>query len=262
MPRRFRWVFCQLEVLRRTLPAHIRSALHDMPRTLDETYERALLEIDEDMRQDAQRLFQCLSVSIRPLRVEELAEILAIRFDVGEPPMLNPDWRLGDAEEAVLSVCSNIVSVVDVPGSQVVQFSHFSVKEFLTSNRLATSREDLSGYYIVPHSAHSTLAQASLSVLLQLDDSVDKDSIQNFPLSRYAAKHWVDHCQFENVSSSVQVAMEQLFDPDKPHFSAWVWIYDIDDPWRGSMPTICPERPEAAPLYYAVLCGFRDLIEH
>jgi hypothetical protein len=64
------------------------------------------------------------------------------------------------------------------------------------------------------------------------------------------------------VSSSVQVAMEQLFDPDKPHFSAWVWIYDIDDPWRGSMPTICPERPEAAPLYYAVLCGFRDLIEH
>jgi hypothetical protein len=181
---RFRWVFCQLEVLRRTLPAHIRSALNDMPKTLDETYERALLEIDEEMRQDAQRLFQCLAVSIRPLRVEELAEILAVRFDAGALPKFNPDWRLGDAEEAVLSVCSNLISVVDVDGSQVVQFSHFSVKEFLTSDRLATAREDLSGYHIVPHSAHTILAQASLSVLLQLDDHIDKDSIQELSALR------------------------------------------------------------------------------
>ena len=261
MAHRFRWVFCQLEALRRTLPAHIRHTLDDMPKTLDETYKRALLELDEDMRQDAQRLFQCLSASIRPLRVEELADILAIRFNE-EIPQFNPDWRLGDAEEAVLSVCSNLVSVVDVHGSQVVQFSHFSVKEFLTSDRLATSREDLSGYNIAPHSAHTILAQASLGVLLQLDDSIDKDSVQKFPLSGYAAEHWVDHSRFENVSLSVRVAMEQLFNPEKPHFSAWVWIYDIDDPWRGSMPTIHPERPEAAPLYYAVLCGFRGLIEH
>ena len=28
-----------------------------------------------------QRLFQCLTVSIRPLRIEELAEVLAVRFN-------------------------------------------------------------------------------------------------------------------------------------------------------------------------------------
>ena len=214
------------------------------------------------MRQYAQRLFQCLAVSIRPLRVEELADILAVRFDEGELPKFNPDWRLGNAEEATLSVCSNLISVVDVDGSQIVQFSHFSVKEFLTSNRLATAMEDLSGYHIVPHSAHTILAQASLSVLLELDDHVDKDSIKNFPLSGYAAQHWVDHGQFEGVSSAIQVSMEHLFNPENTQFSAWVWIYDIDDPWRGEMPTRYPERPQAAPLYYAVLCGFRQLIEH
>ena len=261
-PHRFRWVFCQLEILRRTLPAHIRSALNDMPKTLDETYKHALLAIDEEMRQYAQRLFQCLAVSTRPLRTEELAEILAVRFDVGALPKFNPDWRLGDAEEAVLSVCSNLISVVDVGGSQVVQFSHFSVKEFLTSDRLATASEDLAGYHIVPHSAHTILAQASLSVLLQLDDHIDKDSIKKFPLSGYAAQHWVDHGRFENVSSTIQVAMKHLFNPDRPHFSTWVWIYDIDDPWRGKAPTSHPERPQATPLYYAVLCGFRGLIEH
>jgi ankyrin repeat protein len=233
-----------------------------MPKTLDETYERALLEIDEEMRQYAQRLFQCLAVSIRPLRVEELAEILAVQFDVGALPEFNPDWRFGDAEEAVLSVCSNLISVVDVEDYQVVQFSHFSVKEFLTSDRLAAAREDLSGYYIVPHSAHAILAQASLSVLLKLDDRVNKDSIKNFPLSGYAAQYWVDHGQSENVSSTIQVAMEHLFNPDKPHFSTWVWIYNIDDPWRGSMPTTHPKQPKPPPLYYAILCGFRGLIEH
>ena len=259
---RFRWVYCQMAILRRTLPAHLRRALKDMPKTLDETYERALLEIDEEMRPYAQRLFQCLAVSIRPLRVEELAEILAVQFEAGALPKFNPDWRFGDADEAVLSVCSNLISVVDVDGSRVVQFSHFSVKEFLTSDRLAAAREDLSCYYIVPHSAHTILAQASLSVLLQLDEQIDKDSIKKFPLSSYAAQHWVSHGQFENVSPTIQVAMERLFNPDQPHFSAWVWIYDIDSPWRTSMQTKYPKRPQATPLYYAVLCGFRGLTEH
>ena len=237
-----------------------------MPRTLDETYKHALLAIDGEMRQYAQRLFQCLAVSIRPLRVEELADILAVRFessDAGVLPKFNPGLRLGDAQEAVLSVCSNLISVVDMDGSQIVQFSHFSVKEFLTSDRLATAKEEgLSGYHIVPHSAHTILAQVSLSVLLELDDHIDKDSIKDFPLSGYAAQHWVDHGQFEGVSSAIQVAMEQLFNPDKLQFSAWVWMFDMDDPWRGGMPTTYPERPQAAPLYYAVLCGFCQLIEH
>ena len=235
-----------------------------MPKTLDETYEHALLAIHGEMRQYAQCLFQCLAVPIRPLRVEELADILAVRFDEGVLPEFNPDWRLGDdAQEAVLSVCSNLISVVDVNGFQIVQFSHFSVQEFLTSNRLATATQDLSGYYIAPHSAHTILAQASLSVLLQLDDIIDRDGIKDFPLSSYAAHHWVEHCQFDGVLPAIQVAMEHLFNPDEPHFANWVWIYDMDEPWRDDMPTTQPERPPpAAPLYYAVLCGFHRLIEH
>ena len=262
MPSRFRWVVCQLGVLRWILPMDIRGSLDSMPKTLDETYERALLAISGEMRQYAQRLFQCLAVSIRPLRVEELADILAVRFDAGALPQFNPNWRLGNAEEAVLSVCSNLISVIDVDGSQVVQFSHFSVQEFLTSDRLATAMEDLSGYHIIPCSAHTILAQASLSVLLHLGDHIDREGVKDFPLSGYAAQHWVDHGQFDGVSSAIQVAMELLFNPDKPHFRSWVWIYDVDDPRRGEMPTTHPERPQATPLYYAVLCGFRPLIEH
>ena len=74
-------VVCQVDKLRRTLPVSIRGVLNDLLKTLDETYGRSLLGIDEEKREYAQRLFQCLMVSIRPLRIEELAEVLAVRFN-------------------------------------------------------------------------------------------------------------------------------------------------------------------------------------
>jgi hypothetical protein len=79
-----------------------------------------LLGIDEEKREYAQRLFQCLLVSIRPLRVEELAEILAVQFDEATPPTFNSAWRPENAEEAVMSVCSSFVAIVDRGGYQVV----------------------------------------------------------------------------------------------------------------------------------------------
>jgi hypothetical protein len=236
--------------------------LESLPKTLDATYEHTLLGIDEEKWKFAHRLFQCLAVSVTPLCVEELAEIMAIRFDGGVHSHFNAGWPLDNAEESVLSACSSLITITHVNGSRIVQFAHFSVKEFLTSDRLTTASENLSRHHIVPYLAHTTLAQASLSVLLQLDDHIDKETIRNFPLSDYAARHWFDHCQFGNVSSTIQDVMKRLFDREKPHFSAWVWIYDIDDPWRESMPTKHPERPEATPLYYAIICGFLWLIEH
>jgi hypothetical protein len=229
---------------------------------LDETYERTLLGIRKDTREFAHRLFQCLTVAIRPLRVDELAEVLAIGFNHGQLPQYHPDWQVDDAQEAVLSTCSNLASVVTMDGSPVVQFSHFSVKEFLTSERLAKLTEELSCFHVVPCSAHTILAQASLSILLHLDDHVDKDRIKKFPFAQYAAQHWVDHGRFEDVSSRIQDAMECLFDVNSLSFATWIWTYDIDYPFRQHMFEDRPPRPEASALYYATLCGFHDLVEH
>jgi hypothetical protein len=258
---RFRWVFCQLEILRYCFPPSVRRILDELPESLDETYERILREIRKPNQGHAHRMLQCLVVAVRPLRVEELAEVLAVDFNVGGTPKLNPGWRWEDQEEAVMSACSSLVTIVKDRNSRVVQFSHFSVKEFLTADRLGDPMRDVSRYHIRLEDAHTILAQACLGVLLRLDDRVDRDSIKSFPLARYAAQYWVRHARVENVSSRIKEGMECLFDADKPHFATWIWIYNEDQLGR-SMWTIHPVNPEAVPLYYAVMLGFRDLAEY
>ncbi|KAH9020713.1 hypothetical protein EDB85DRAFT_1896037 [Lactarius pseudohatsudake] len=254
----FRWVACQLEALRRCLPASIRQTLNELPESLDETYLRVLSQIPQANQAHAHRMLQCLVVAVRPLRVEELAALLAFEFDAahGGIPEYHADWRYEDPTEAVLSICSSLVTIVDSPwdDSQVVRFSHLSVKEFLTSYRLASAFGDISRYHISPGPAHTLLTQACLGSLLHLDHyRIDKDMEKGLPLAEYAARHWVDHAQFEDVASRVRDGMEALFDFDKPHFWAWIGIYDMDNKsfWRGS----------PNPLYYSVLCGFYDLVE-
>ena len=56
--------------------------------------------------------------------------------------------------------------------------------------------------------------------------------------------------------------MERLFDSAKPHFAAWVWLHDVDRYWIEPMSTTHPTQPEAVPLYFASLCGFRAIAEH
>ena len=227
----------------------------------------------------AHRLLQCLVVAVRPLRIEELAEILAFDFEEanGATPELNTDWRLEDRQRAVLSACSSLITLVDNGYSRVIQFSHFSVKEFLTSDRLASSRGDASHLHITAEPAHTTLVQACLGTLLQLDGHSDNSPVKHiiplgrrsdprwvelersFPLAVYASQHWVEHAQFGKVSSRIEDGMRRLFDSDQPYFSTWIQLHDLDEDWNEFADF---REDRGSPLYYASLCGFRDLAAH
>jgi ankyrin repeat protein len=266
---RFRWVFCQLDVLRHCLPTSIRQTLKQLPKSLDDTYLRVLGQIPQANQAHAHRMLQCLVVAVRLLSVEALAELLAFEFGAaqGGVPNYRPALRLDDQTQAVLTTCLSLVTIVEERDSgrrrrrrrrrRVVQFSHFFVKEFLRSNRLASSFGDISRYHIHLVSAHTVLTQACLGLFLHLDNRITEESMKPSPLARYAAKHWVEHAQFEDVASRVKDGMETLFDADKPHFEAWVGIYDIDP---GVILRDLEE--DASPLYYSALCGFYDLVDH
>jgi ankyrin repeat protein len=264
LSNRFRWVFCQLEVLRQCLPNNLLRILQELPKSLDETYQRILMEINYANQKEAHRLLQCLAVAHRPLRVEELAEVLALDVDAGGIPKFNAKWRWEDHEAAVLSACSSLVSVIDYHGSRVVQFSHFSVKEFLTSDRLA-SMEDVSQFRIASEPSHAILAQACLTTLLCLEDPTSEDSAEDIPLGRYASEYWVEHAQVGNVELKTRDALDRFFDVDKPHFAGF---------FRGAGGSFklrffrasSDEEPKgvltpAAPFYFAAMLGLSGLAE-
>ena len=265
---RFRWAFCQLEILRYCLPPSVRRTLDELPESLDETYERVLKEIKKPNRDHARRVLQCLVAAIRPLDVKELAEVLAVDFDDAEGiPKLKTNWRWEDEEQALLTSCSSLITIAETDDSRVVQFSHFSVKEYLTSARLATSSGDISRYYIYLEPAHTILGQACMSVLLQSGDGAEEDGVRNMsPLTEYAARHWVTHARFETVSSFLRKAMEYLFDLDRPYFAAWLQSHDIDIRPNKESSSLnlfaVVTKSSGTPLYYAALCGFEDLVEH
>jgi hypothetical protein len=248
------------------MPSSIRKVLNELPTTLDDTYERALQEIPKEKCHHAHHLFRCLVGAIRPLRVEELAEIFAINFEADSPPDLMEEWRPENPEEAVLSTCSTLVTVIEDKGSKIVQFCHFSVKEYLTSDRLRTSDVGNIGLYYIPlDAAHTILARSCLAVLLRLDENVDKKRLATFPLAFYAAQYWVDHAKFEDVALRIQDGMERLFHPGSPYLAAWLWINDVDRGWfRRSIDDLTehPSRLKATALYYVALCGFSGVANY
>ena len=252
-------MFCQLELLRQCLAPSVRRILAELPESLDDTYERILHEIPKSNRVHAHRLLQCLTVAVRPLRVEELAEVLAVEFDTTEGiPKLSENLRWEDQEQAVLSACSSLIAVVNDGPSGVVQFAHFSVKEFLTSDRLATSRIDASRYHHIGlEAAHTIMAQACLGVLLCLDSHIDQARIKDFPLALYAANNFGDHVEFGDVLSHIQGGVSSLLDVDKPHFSALLWLRRRLRQFQEH-----PAPLNSTPLYYVTGFGFRGMTDY
>ena len=248
---------CQLDRLIHCPSPRIRQALEELPKTLDETYERTLREIDEENWVYAHRLFQCIVVARRPLRVEELANFLAFKSVTRGSLTYQRDWRPENPKDMVLSICSSLVATINVDGSAVIQFSHYSVMEYLTSSRIAEGR--VSRYHIPLEPAHLFVTQACLCLLLHLDKHVSKTSIENFPLARYAGQYWADHAEFGDASSDAENLIKRLFDPKNRHFAIWVWIYD---PIRDrSMESEGPSLPTLTPLHYAAYCGFHRVAE-
>ena len=258
---------CQLDTLIRRFPLGIRQALNELPVTLDETYERTLEGIPKEKQQHAYRLLQCLVAAIRPLRIEELAAIFTIEFDTGAASNLVEELRPKISGKAELFACSTLISVIDDRGSQIVQFSHSSVKEFLTSDRFRTLDIGSNFRHHIPlDDAHTILARACLKVLLQLDETTDTERLAKFPLAFYAARHWVDHAKFGDVAPRVQDVMERLFEPKKPYFGAWIWIHNFES-WRSRNRTMDdllprPSPPDTTPLYCAAFCGLIGLTKY
>jgi ankyrin repeat domain-containing protein 50 len=215
MCSRFRWVVCQLDALRKCLTTgHVKKALQQLPKTLDDTYNRILDQINDEYCQFACDIFTFLAFSKRPLKLEEVVEGIAFN---PETKCFDDDKKLFDPLD-VLQVCSSLITLSDprtlhnakgsdeqedhLEVSKQVRFAHFSVKEFLTSERASKSR-----FHISVQTSHELIAERSILYMLSNLKAVDLPSPNSFPFLRYSARYWYEHVyamsNYEGLNDSI-----------------------------------------------------------
>jgi hypothetical protein len=111
----------------------IREALRDLPQGLDATYDRMLLEIDPKYQKEVASTLKWLAFSLRPLRLEELAEIFILDHE-SDPPFHDDD-RLLQSEDVLMYLPGMVTKDKDGYNPIKIRLAHFSIKEYLMSER-------------------------------------------------------------------------------------------------------------------------------
>ncbi|KAF3921088.1 Ankyrin-3 [Arthrobotrys entomopaga] len=293
----FRWAVCQLDTMKQCFtPRMIRQELGRMPKTLDQTYDRILEAIPAMHQTFVQSALKWLAFSERPLLLDELGEAAVIdpsfgTFEPEESRFLDP--------EKVLELCGPLVTLgtktfsyeifnsedwlsvkfrnecsrrlIDMPkhGSRfrTVTLSHYSVKEYLTSDRL--QRTALGDYYTTANMAHRFIAECSLLYLLDMGKGqiLDNLAFREFPLLEYTAVNWMSHYKLagEEEDSPATDLLFRFFDDQEPSaYINWLNSYDPDynapshpdrnSRWSGDLKKNLGEL--VSPLYWAAHIGF------
>ncbi|KAK2808558.1 hypothetical protein FQN50_004590 [Emmonsiellopsis sp. PD_5] len=260
----FRWVVCQVDTLEKCLTrSQLRKALGSLPATLDETYDRILLSIDEEYSEFARRILTWLAFSARPLGLSEVAEVVAVDTDNG----LDPDGVLEDPTD-VMVICSTLVTITAPAGrihgrQQVVEetvvLAHYSVKEYLLSDRI--QRGLASWFALEPIACETFIAKGCLRYLLQFRDSVScsaEQLIKSSKLALYAAEFWVYHARAVGRDSDTmnRLIVEFLICDDAFHKAFQIYT-------PISLGVFIPREPIyfPSPLYYAAFAGLPEIVQ-
>ena len=266
--RRFRWVACQLDALRRCLKiAAVRRTLNALPKTLEETYDRILSEIPTELRSDALNVLELLTHSRRPLRIEEAAEVVAID-PYGDPPF-DREHRLINAE-SVLELCPSLLvtspaRIMNGEGetieTQELKLAHFSVKEYLLSDPMLDGLPTKCN--LMGPDAHIKIAEMCLAYLssISANDLLADDFPTQFPLYQYASREWVYHAReapqrqdLNDIVDHLDTRIEHLLTSSQDLVN-WLRMFDPETSWKDTLNPHKRSRETCPALYYASSLG-------
>ena len=151
---RFRWAVCQLDTLKRLRPdvSTIRAALSNLPKTLDETYERIFLAIPEDDWLSVQHVFHWLVYHNDLFGTNIPLSTLLQAVQQSTVDFLSQDADQLHDFEGLRKRCGCLIIVEQEekrtghPNKTVyhqrstVSFAHYTVKEYLQSPRISQKK--------------------------------------------------------------------------------------------------------------------------
>lgn len=150
---RFRWAVCQLDSLKRLRPdvSTIRAALSNLPKTLDETYERIFLTIPEDDWLSVQHVFHWLVYHNALFGTNIPLSTLLQAVQQSTVDFLSQDADQLHDFEGLRERCGCLIvveqeerhigwGVTTTHQRSTVSFAHYTVKEYLQSPRISQKK--------------------------------------------------------------------------------------------------------------------------
>ncbi|KAK4067399.1 uncharacterized protein Triagg1_7579 [Trichoderma aggressivum f. europaeum] len=205
----FQYVRFQLEALRMPSSiAEIRKALQDLPAGLDATYDRILQNIDTRFQSQVINTLKWLAFSKTILTHKELSDIFIIHPD--NDVVFDETERLFTSTD-VLKYFSGLIITLPVhrmgsAGESAyketyfeVGLAHFSIKEYLTSRRIAGN--PTSAFSFTEADAHLYIAKSCLAYLNHVTtmNKISRrkyfESMDSFPLLGYVTVYWALHLE-------------------------------------------------------------------
>jgi hypothetical protein len=245
-----------------------------LPKNLDQTYDQILSQIDESHQAEVMKTLQAVTVTVCPLALEEVVEILAVNLD-STPPVFERDARILDPRN-ILSMCSSLVTTFTVPpwskigrwrqpkSVSVLRLAHASVADYLTQSKYTSHSE----FHFTKLSARLFMAQVCLGYLMNPEFSDGHDKWQYklrmhaYPFLKHCASYWPMYLQRENddpedhldqrTKDILQAFLATSKMPDGGNFAFWVG-------------TLIPASPQnyiqnTQPLYYAASFGLTEVV--
>ena len=275
--RRFRWVDCQLDALRRCkTPMAVKNTLKRLPKNLEEQYRRDLVNISGNDAPTVFTILKWLAFPQRKLRLEEAAEMVAVVFDEGDA-YFEPDLKQFDSK-VILTMCGSLTRIdenkagVNHLGESVqdvtyLTTSHKTVLDFLASEELRVG--PLEPARLTRADSRYQMALSCLTYLHWLFEDVpdlNEDNLGNYPCARLSAEYFDDFIR-DVIADKASIDMSRLNEltiqlMDSPEMMLkWVQLCDPNNDWRRVNFQLTPKDVET-PLYYAALLGLDDVLRH
>lgn len=263
---------CQLEALKKCKRRVVLlDTLKTLPETLNETYTRMLDSIHENDIAAARRALLWLAYSERPLFLEEVAEAAVINPESDTP--FNSDDRLLDPRGDFLEILGSFVTTTEVtkkghsfslrscPFCTEIRLSHFSVKDYLTSERVENKKVRI--FCAASIEANSLISKSCLLYLLHNNESESKATakcLEMFPLLLYACKLWHIHARAVPTNRMPTDIIALRFLLDEKAVVSWTQVFNLLNPYLKVKWELLHMNPYCLPLYWASYLGLEAVV--
>ena len=231
--------------------------MRSLPKDLDEHYSRVLRNIRDEYSDYAVSILRWLTYAEKPMRLAELGEIIAV--NLSGDPRFDADLRFPDPRD-LLDISPDLLQVeVNESENPIVRLAHFSVKEYLISERIKT--QELQKFSLPDIQSHELIAASCLAYILHFEgkgiDIRHRYMREKYPLMDYACWYWDTHARVADQHQGIlkDLALEFLRRSDLR--KAWFrMIYP-----GGPLDTREEELEYIPPLFIAASIGILGSVQ-